>query len=84
VPRTPEEAYRAYAPGIDHIVEQGLLTYVPCIHPWSVYRFDRDARHVELLLAHANKMTDVASCTSVYEWVCENRSLAGESPEIQA
>jgi peptidoglycan/xylan/chitin deacetylase (PgdA/CDA1 family) len=84
MPCTPEEAYQAYAPGIDYVVERGLLTYIPCIHPWSVYRLDRGARHVELLLTHAQKATDIASCTSVYEWVCENRSFASESPQIQA
>jgi peptidoglycan/xylan/chitin deacetylase (PgdA/CDA1 family) len=83
MPRTPEEAYQAYAPGIDYIVERGLLTYVPCLHPWSVYRLDGDARHVGLLLKHAQKVVDIASCTSVYEWMRENRSFAGESPEVQ-
>jgi peptidoglycan/xylan/chitin deacetylase (PgdA/CDA1 family) len=80
MPRTPEEVYQAYAPGIDHIVEHGLLTYIPCVHPWSVYRLDRSARHIKLLLAHAQQVTDVQSCTSVYEHIRENRSLAGESP----
>ena len=83
MPRTPEAAYRAYAPGIDYVVERGLLTYIPCLHPWSVYRLDDKARHIGLLLTHAQKVVDIASCTSVYEWIRENRSLAGESPEVQ-
>jgi peptidoglycan/xylan/chitin deacetylase (PgdA/CDA1 family) len=83
MPRTPEEVYRAYAPGIDYVVEQGLLTYVPCFHPWSVYRLDRGARQVELLLMHAQRVTDIASCTSVYETICEKRSLASESLQIE-
>jgi hypothetical protein len=80
MPRTPEQVYQAYAPGIDHVVEHGLLTYIPCIHPWSVYRLDLCAQHIKLLLAHARQVTDVQSCTSVYEYICENRSLAGKSP----
>jgi peptidoglycan/xylan/chitin deacetylase (PgdA/CDA1 family) len=84
MPRTPEEVYQAYAPGIDHVVERGLLTYVPCFHPWSVYRLNRQAKQIRLLLTHAQKITDVASCTSVYEWIRERPSLAAKSPGIQA
>ena len=83
VPGTPEEAYQAYAPGIDYVIERELLTYIPCFHPWSVYRLDRKVRHVELLLTHAQKAAmDIRSCTSVYEWLCKNRAFASESPEI--
>jgi len=83
MPRTPEEAYRAYAPGIDYVVEREMLTYTPGFHPWSIYRLDRKARHIELLLTHAQKVTDIASCTRVYEWIRDNRSFASESPEVQ-
>ena len=84
MPRTPEEAYRAIAPGIDHVVEHGLLAYTPGFHPWSIYRLDGNARHIELLLTHAQKVTEIASCMGVYERIRDHRALASESPEDQA
>jgi len=80
VPTTTVEAYQAYAPGIDYVVQHNLLTYIPCLHPWSIYRFDPKAGHVELLLQHARKAATIASCTSVYERVRMNRQLASECP----
>ena len=80
VASTAEEAYDAYAPGIDYIAENGLVTYVPCLHPWSIYRLERRARHVELLLEHARKRVKIATCTSVYETIRDHRALASEGP----
>ena len=80
LPTTAEEVYQAYAPGIDYIVQHNLLTYVPCFHPWSIYRLDPQAKQIELLLQHAQKVVLLASCTSVYEQVCTNRTLASACP----
>jgi peptidoglycan/xylan/chitin deacetylase (PgdA/CDA1 family) len=49
-----QEAYEAYAPGIDHAVEEDLLCYTPGFHPWSVYRLDKKAGHIDKLLSHAS------------------------------
>jgi hypothetical protein len=80
VATTALEAYQACAPGIDYLVQNNLLTYVPGFHPWSIYRLDQQAKHIELLLQHAQKLVTVASCTSVYEQIRTNRNLASECP----
>ena len=67
MPKTWEEMYQAYAPGIDYVADNNLLTYIPCFHPWSIYRVDRQARHIGRLLQHARERLTTASCTAVYE-----------------
>ncbi len=67
MPETAHEMYAAYAPGIEYIVNNNLMTYVPCFHPWSVYRVDRKALHIELLLTHAMQRMQVLSCTEFYK-----------------
>jgi peptidoglycan/xylan/chitin deacetylase (PgdA/CDA1 family) len=76
--QTAQEVYQAYAPGIDYVAEHNLLTYIPCFHPWSIYRVDRQARQIELLLSHARRTLTVECCTSVYEKILRDRSLASE------
>lgn len=81
--QTGQEVYAAYAPGIDYVAGKKLLAYIPCFHPWSIYRVSRSAEQVELLLAHAEDEVKVASCTQVYEHVVENRALAGaQAPDL--
>lgn len=75
MPRTAREVYQAYAPGIDYVAEHRLLTYVPCFHPWSIYRVDARARQIELLLRHAQRRIDIISCTGMYEQLCTERAL---------
>jgi hypothetical protein len=82
LPGTAYEMYAAYAPGIEFVVENNLLTYVPCFHPWSIYRVDRKALHIELLLTHAVSRMPVVSCTECYETVSKNRSWASETPHF--
>jgi peptidoglycan/xylan/chitin deacetylase (PgdA/CDA1 family) len=83
MPRTAWEMYAAWAPAIAHVKEKGLLTLVPCIHPWSVYRVDRKALHVELMLTHARSALDCISCTDMYSRINRQRSLASEKPTIE-
>jgi len=67
MPATAQEIYEVYAPGIDHIAKNDLTTYIPCFHPWSIYRADKNARHIGLLLGHAKRAVSISSCTSLYE-----------------
>jgi hypothetical protein len=69
VPETAQEIYDAYAPGIDYVVSNNLTTYVPCFHPWSIYRIDKHALQIELLLTHAAQRMNVVSCTQLYDAV---------------
>ena len=75
LPTTGREVYEAYAPGIEYACDQGLLTYAPCFHPWSIYRVDRGAGQIDLLLQHARRAgLTLASCNEVY------RHLARRNP----
>jgi len=58
--------------GLEYAVESGLDYYRTYFHPWSVYRFDRSARTLDLLLGHAVQIgMKATSCTAYY------RQLAG-------
>lgn len=52
-PQTPEEEASIYFKGIDYAVEHSYTYYSPVLHPWSVYRFNKDAETIGLLLEHA-------------------------------
>ncbi|GAK58208.1 polysaccharide deacetylase [Candidatus Vecturithrix granuli] len=67
VPQTAAEMYAAYAPGIEYVAQNNLRTYIPCFHPWAIYRIDQHALHIELLLTHAMQRMSVVSCTQFYE-----------------
>jgi hypothetical protein len=54
------------------------LTYVPCFHPWSIYRMDRQALQIDLLLTHARQHMEVVSCTALYDKIKTQRTLANE------
>ena len=83
MPTNAWEMYAAWAPMVAHAKEQGLLTLVPCVHPWSVYRLDRRALHIELLLTHARGVLECVSCTDMYERIRRKRSLASEKPTLE-
>jgi hypothetical protein len=74
--------YAVYAPFITHVKEAGLLSFVPCFHPWSIHRLDSRALHLDLILTHAKSVLDCTSCTSLYRLIRDQRSLAGEAPAI--
>ena len=54
---TPEEEFDVHKKGIDYILEDGgYLYYSPVMHPWSTYRFNKDAETLGLLLAYVREM----------------------------
>ncbi len=76
MPRDARGVYEAYAPGIDHCTQQKLLYYLPVFHPWSIYRIDRQALQIALLLDHAKQTMDTVSCLQFYRHIARCRSLA--------
>ncbi|MCY4663765.1 MAG: polysaccharide deacetylase family protein [Acidimicrobiaceae bacterium] len=82
MPTDAQGVYEAYAPGIEHAVRAGLLTYVPTFHPWSIYRVDERASHIGMLLDHADGVLDICSCVQVYEQVRDDPQLASARPLI--
>ncbi len=81
-PRTmPTDArgvYEAYAPGIDYCTTREMLYYMPVFHPWSIYRVDRQAGQIALLLDHARQQMDMASCIRIYQHLVGHRVLAAD------
>ena len=80
MPHTAHDMYAAYAPGIEYVIEHDLLTYIPCFHPWSIYRVDRHALHIELLLTHAASRMPVVSCSEFYDMALRQPSRVSNSP----
>ena len=82
-PSTGREVYQAYAAGIEYARDRRLLTYAPCFHPWSIYRVDRAAAQVDLLLAHAQQAgLTLASCIDVYRHLVAHPQLAHPAPKF--
>ncbi len=76
MPTNAQEMFDIYAPFLEYVVQERLLTYVPCFHPWSIYRVDSKALHIELLLSHARKIMDVVACTDIYRKIQSEPRLA--------
>ena len=85
MPTDARGVYAAYAPGIDHAAETGMLTYVPTFHPWSIYRIDRRADHIRMLLDHAARAgLDLRSCGQVCQQIRDDPALAAPRPALAA
>ncbi len=78
MPKDAQGVYAAYAPGIDHCAQQGMLYYLPIFHPWSIYRIDKRAGQIGLLLDHARHKMEVISCNRLYQHIAYNRFLAND------
>ncbi len=83
MPTDARGVYEAYAPGIDHAARAGLVAYVPTFHPWSIYRIDKQAGQIAMLLDHADGVLDIRSCVQVYERVRDDPGLAAPRPEFK-
>ena len=82
MPRDAQGVYEAYAPGIDYCAQQGLLYYLPIFHPWSIYRIDKQAAQIALLLDHARQKMAMRSCSQIYHHIHKNPAL-GARPEVR-
>ena len=76
MPRDAQSVYEAYAPGIDYCAQQGLLYYLPIFHPWSIYRIDKQAAQIALLLDHARQKMAMTSCSQIYQHIHMHPALA--------
>ena len=76
MPRDARGVYEAYAPGIDYCARQGLLYYLPIFHPWSIYRIDKQAAQIALLLDHARQKMEMRSCSWIYRHILSQPALA--------
>ena len=76
MPRDAQGVYEAYAPGIDYCTQEGLLYYMPIFHPWSIYRIDKQATQIGLLLDHASQKMEMISCKELYQHILQHPELA--------
>ncbi len=75
MPRDAQGVYEAYAPGIDYCTQQDLLYYMPIFHPWSIYRIDKQAAQIGLLLDHARQKMEMTSCNHIYQHILQHPEL---------
>jgi peptidoglycan/xylan/chitin deacetylase (PgdA/CDA1 family) len=54
-PTTPAEEFAVYRSGVDWAREHDLFFYSPAMHPWSVYRFNAQAKTLDLLLSYVRE-----------------------------
>ena len=67
LPKTVEEGFRARQKEFRYAI-QNKLVYAPCMHPWSVCRFDPKLEHLERLIGMAKmENVPVVNCRQLYE-----------------
>ena len=81
MPHDAQGVYEAYAPGIDYVMQQGLLYYMPIFHPWSIYRIDKQAAQIAMLLDDAGGKMEISSCTPIYRHIHDHPALAADKNE---
>jgi peptidoglycan/xylan/chitin deacetylase (PgdA/CDA1 family) len=55
-PQTPEEEFAVYRASLHGVAEMALTYYSPPMHPWSIYRFNTEARTVALMLEEVRRI----------------------------
>lgn len=69
-PRTPEEEFQIHRLGMEHALAEELIHFSPAMHPWSIYRFNSEARTVDLVLEHAGRIgMPIARASDIYREV---------------
>ena len=49
---------------------------MPIFHPWSIYRIDKQAAQIGLLLDHASQKMEMISCKELYQHILQHPELA--------
>jgi hypothetical protein len=76
LPSTIEEGFQARKSEFEYAIDNDLI-YAPCMHPWSVFRFDPQLEHVERLIQMAReKDVPVLNCKQQYETFREAKESA--------
>ena len=67
LPTTIEEGFQARRKEFQHAIDNNL-TYGPAMHPWSVYRFDPELKHLEWLIEMAkDNNVQIVNCQQLYD-----------------
>ena len=68
LPETVEEGFEVRKKEFEYAISQGTV-YAPCMHPWSVYRFDPELQHLRWLIQMAtDRGIPVLHCRDVYDF----------------
>lgn len=74
LPATIEEGFQVRKKEFEYAIENELI-YAPCMHPWSVYRFDPELEHLEKLIEMARQRNQpVVNCRQLYEVYSEQKN----------
>lgn len=66
LPRTVEEGFAIRKGELEYAIENRLV-YSPCMHPWSLYRFDPELKHLRRLIEVAmDRGVPCVNCRDVY------------------
>ena len=66
-PRDSQEWFEVYRRGVEWMAGADLVHYMPTMHPWSVWGFDR-GRGLDMLLGYVKGMgMEVVTCTQLYQ-----------------
>lgn len=77
-PQTPAEEFAVYRMGLEYALEKDFPYYGPCMHPWSIHRFNAGAETVGLILDHVRVLgLEVCHYREIHE-----RIRRGEIPVV--
>jgi len=51
---------------------------MPIFHPWSIYRVDKQAAQIAMLLDDADAEMEITSCTPIYRHIHRHPALAAD------
>ncbi|MFP6722388.1 MAG: polysaccharide deacetylase family protein [Candidatus Poribacteria bacterium] len=67
LPTTVKEGFQARRKEFQYAIDNNLI-YGPAMHPWSVYRFDPELKHLEQLIEMAReKNVPIMNCRQLYD-----------------
>lgn len=67
LPRTVEQGFEVRKKEFEYAISNNLI-YAPCMHPWSICRFDPELNHLDRLIVMAkHKDITIMNCIQLYE-----------------
>ena len=67
LPETLEEGFLVRRKEFQYAIDNNLV-YGPAMHPWSVYRFDPELKHIEWLIEMAkDNNVPIMNCRQLYD-----------------
>lgn len=74
-PKTPEEEFAIHKRWLDYAIQNDLV-FSPYEHPWSVYRFNPEARTIHLILSYAERNDmEIMTYLDLYEKLKSERRV---------